>query len=385
MPKLSIIVPVYNKEAYLEESIKSLLAQTFQDLEIVCVDNGSTDNSPAILSRMAAKDERIRILSETEQKGPSVARNVGIAAARGEYIGFLDADDFVDPALYERLFEALEETGADIAVCGQDRYDEEHDVYIYPEVPEGLGCIRSIDLGGRMFFSTLPNVFTKLFKASLIRDHDISFPVDVTTGEDMCFSFEGLMRAEKIAFIPDILCHYRQGVEGALTHVKSERGTEIFTCFAKLEKVIDSLDDQSSFREGLLNYVVEQTRYVLSIAANPQEYEAQFAEYKTEWHPRVLALKERIYEATYQLVMRFEESHTPLEFLFIEQREKNQFLEWNCAEFKMRDLQEAQLRKEIAQYKRQLEVIQNSKTFKVGTMLFHFPRKFRDILKRNSH
>jgi glycosyltransferase involved in cell wall biosynthesis len=113
---ISVIIPVYKVEAYLTVCVESVLAQTYEQLEIILVDDGSPDNCPKICDEFAARDSRIRVIHK-ENGGLSSARNAGIDAARGEYLAFLDSDDLWTPVFLERLCRAAQETGADFAVC----------------------------------------------------------------------------------------------------------------------------------------------------------------------------------------------------------------------------------------------------------------------------
>lgn len=111
--KISIIVPVFNVEKYLSECLNSLINQTLKDIEIICVDDGSTDSSPSILEEFHNKDERVKIIRQ-ENSGVSVARNNGIAIAQGEYVGFVDSDDWVDADFFEKLYNASQKFGAEV-------------------------------------------------------------------------------------------------------------------------------------------------------------------------------------------------------------------------------------------------------------------------------
>ena len=113
-PKVSVIIPVYNVEQYLRECLDSVVNQTLKDIEIICVNDGSTDNSLVILEEYAAKDERIKIVNK-ENGGLSSARNCAIPLARGEYIGFVDSDDWIDLDFYEKLYNTAKKYKAEIA------------------------------------------------------------------------------------------------------------------------------------------------------------------------------------------------------------------------------------------------------------------------------
>lgn len=125
--KISVIVPVYKVEKYLNRCVQSIAAQTYENLEIILVDDGSPDNCGALCDEWAQKDSRIKVVHK-ENGGLSSARNAGVAVATGAYVGFVDSDDYIHPQMYEKLYEALVENGADISICGCDYVDEETDV-----------------------------------------------------------------------------------------------------------------------------------------------------------------------------------------------------------------------------------------------------------------
>ena len=121
-PRLSVIVPVYKVEPYLQKCIDSILAQTFRDFELILVDDGSPDNCPAICDAAAEKDERIVVIHR-ENAGLSAARNAGLSAARGDYIGFVDSDDYIAPEMYQTLYDAMIKNDAQLAVCNYTYVD----------------------------------------------------------------------------------------------------------------------------------------------------------------------------------------------------------------------------------------------------------------------
>lgn len=166
---ISIIVPVYNVENYLERCLQSLINQTYKNIEIVCVNDGSTDNSLNILNDFQKKDSRIKIISQ-ENQGLSEARNVGIKNSSGKYIGFVDSDDWVDLDYYEKLYNALIDSKSDFACANTKFFDN--------------GKISYIKFQQNHIFSELDkkidnykngSVWDKLYKKSLFLDNDIKF------------------------------------------------------------------------------------------------------------------------------------------------------------------------------------------------------------------
>ena len=126
--KVSVIVPVFNVESYLNESLDSILNQTLKDIEIICINDGSTDNSLDILETYSKKDKRIKIISK-ENEGQGVARNVGLDNAQGEYISFVDSDDFIKRDMLEKLYNKAENNDLDLVMCKVSSFDNEtHEV-----------------------------------------------------------------------------------------------------------------------------------------------------------------------------------------------------------------------------------------------------------------
>ena len=142
MPLISIVVPVYNVEDYLEECVESILAQTYPNIEVVLVDDGSTDGCPAICDRYAAENDRVKSVHR-ENGGLSAARNTGVKACSGDYVGFIDSDDYISPAFYEALYRAIEQSGAEMATlrCGVDFFDGER-----PELERSVEAVSEYEL-----------------------------------------------------------------------------------------------------------------------------------------------------------------------------------------------------------------------------------------------
>lgn len=120
MPKVSIIVPVYNAEKYLQECVESVLCQTLSDIELILVDDGSTDSSPTLCDQYAAQDRRVKVIHKPNGRAAS-ARNAGLRAASGEYVAFVDADDWISPDMYEKMLQ----TNADVTLCDYVRFQGE--------------------------------------------------------------------------------------------------------------------------------------------------------------------------------------------------------------------------------------------------------------------
>lgn len=199
-PGVSIIVPVYNAESYLGRCLDSILAQTLADWECVCVDDGSTDGSPAILKEYAEKDSRFVVIRR-QNGGVASARNTGLDAARGEYIGFVDSDDWIEPETYELALNAARQSGADLV---QWRSVAERKGGSVPsrELAEGFFDVRE----NLAYYSVV--VWNKLFKASLLIQNQIRFPQGLYTGEDLCVGILSYACAKKAYFLDRPLYHH---------------------------------------------------------------------------------------------------------------------------------------------------------------------------------
>lgn len=199
---ISIIVPVYKVEPYLRQCVDSILNQTYRDIEVLLVDDGSPDRCGEICDEYAKKDQRIRVF-HTENKGLSAARNLGLREAKGEYIGFVDSDDWIEPDMYEVLLRRLEETGADIGVCGvsyegidyRKEFAFTEDIYTRTESLEHLvdGEINN-------------GVWNKLYCRGLF--NGICF-LEGKTSEDVYATQKVICRADKVVTCSAIEYHYR--------------------------------------------------------------------------------------------------------------------------------------------------------------------------------
>lgn len=194
---ITVIVPIYNVERHLRRCVDSILAQTFRDLEVILVDDGSTDGCPRICDGYAAADPRVRVIHQNNE-GVSAARNAGLDAAAGDYIGFVDGDDSIRPEMYERLLRACEEHDVPVAMCGREAVDEDGRVLYVECCPPQPGflsaeeALRSLLLADGASCDSSP--CDKLYRRSLFEG--IRFPLGVRY-EDQIVMPRLLYRAER--------------------------------------------------------------------------------------------------------------------------------------------------------------------------------------------
>ncbi|KAG4097223.1 nucleotide-diphospho-sugar transferase [Neocallimastix lanati (nom. inval.)] len=199
--KISVIIPVYNTELYLERSIQSVLNQTLKELEIICIDDSSSDNSLNILNKLKKEDYRIKIIHLDENKGPSISRNTGINIANGEFIGFLDSDDYVDKRFFENLY----------------KYTKNYDVVVGTFVKSINGSDKYIH--HKNFTKIEGFVSDSIFRREFLDDHNLRFPTNIRYQEDKIFRKNCYQHHPKIYKAPDegIYYYYKQRA-GSLCH-----------------------------------------------------------------------------------------------------------------------------------------------------------------------
>lgn len=214
MTKISVIIPVYNVENYLKKCLDSITNQTLEDMEIICIDDGSTDSSPDILKEYSKKDKRIKIITK-ENEGQATARNLGIKEAKGEYIAFIDSDDFIEPEMLEKLYTKAKDNNLDIAMCKIATYDNQtkeikDNVWYYM-----LGVFRDFEMD--IFSHKDTKEFTcnisvtpynKIYKTSLLKENSILFPEGLIF-EDEKFFFDTYLRAKRVSIVDEFLYYYR--------------------------------------------------------------------------------------------------------------------------------------------------------------------------------
>lgn len=234
-PLISVVVPVYNVERYLQQCVESVLRQTYRHLEIILVDDGSTDSSGEMCDRLAGRDDRIRVVHK-RNAGLGMARNSGLDVAKGEFVMFLDSDDFVDARMVEELYAQLKRTDADTSYCGYNEYFDEHNVKPRPAAYNDR-TFRGDDIIDHVLLEMIAgkpedskeallsvSVCFALLSMRVIREHDIRFPSEREfISEDIIFDIAYLRHATCVTYIDKPLYYYRYSNNTSLTHTFDER------------------------------------------------------------------------------------------------------------------------------------------------------------------
>lgn len=228
-PKVSILVPVYNVERFLPQCLDALCGQTLRDIEIVCINDGATDGSPAILHEYAARDARIRVIDK-RNTGYGHSLNLGISQARGEYIGIIEPDDFPDKRMFKKLLKVAERTHADVVKCNYFNYFEGSDHLV--ENFAGLPYRRAFDpVDCPQVVCSIPSIWTGLYRKTFLEREGIS--LRETPGaafQDAGFSLKVWFAARTCALVKKPLLHYRMDNPGS----SSKTTDKVFTVCEEL-------------------------------------------------------------------------------------------------------------------------------------------------------
>ena len=243
--QVSIIVPVYNTAQYLQKCLDSLKNQTLKDLEFICVDDGSTDESYSMLMDFAKADDRFKIIKQKNQ-GQSVARNSGLSIATGEYIGFLDSDDYADETMFEKLYLNAVKFDSDISMCSilinNERTGEltSKDPYmtldLFPSEFENVSF--NYTMTTDFLFRICVTPWNKIYKKSFLEEKAITFPMALNF-EDNVFFYETYMQAQRVSLVKEPLIVYRKESSTSYTFGKNDyKKLDFFGVFEKIEEFL---------------------------------------------------------------------------------------------------------------------------------------------------
>ena len=367
--KVSVILPVYNVESCLEECMDTLQKQSLKEIEIICVDDGSTDNSLAILEERAKQDERIRVLKQ-ENSGAAAARNHGFAYATGEYVLFLDSDDFFKKDMLKKSYEAAKEQQTDIVIFRCEEYDTVKKIYnpmeysIKREELPDKNPFTFHDIPDYIFTFAVGWAWDKLYKREFVVESGLKFQ-ELRTSNDLYFVFSSLVKANGIYILDESLIYHRvnRGTSLSVTREKS------WDCFYKalmaLKEELVQMNVYEEVERGFLNWVIHFAFWNLDTItgkAYKNVYllmqETLFKELEMDKKPEEFYLKHRYYERM-QEVMNTEFEDFVL-FHMIEYRGKM---------------------KELKEVKSELAYVKKSTTFKVGKLIMKVPIKLKKLIK----
>ncbi|MBQ8822675.1 MAG: glycosyltransferase [Lachnospiraceae bacterium] len=237
-PKISVIVPVYNTEKYLEKCVESIINQTYENLEIILVDDGSTDGSGAIIDGFAQRDGRI-IVVHKENGGAGSARNSGLDMATGSYIGFVDSDDWLECGMYQALVDAMEDELLDMVICnysidlGEVHQTMKNRKCVSEDVFDTQQLLRYVfqrdDYKGVTAY-----VVNKIFRRELVINEGIRFDGKYLIGEDVLWFSKVSLKCKRIRYIDEMFYHYVQRGESMVHSQELEKQTQRIEVYLKV-------------------------------------------------------------------------------------------------------------------------------------------------------
>lgn len=273
---ISVIVPIYKVEQYLVQCLDSLVGQTCSDLEIILVDDGSPDNCPAICDEYAKKDSRIKVIHK-QNGGLISARQAGLKVAGGDYIGFVDGDDWVEPHMFEKFSSAINKHQPDIAVCQffynydnrveTSAYSFSRDYYTKEQIEKEI--IPTMLFNGTYYhFGVYPNCWSKVFKKDLLWQNLMPVDKRTTIGEDTSFTYPCLIDANSICFVDEALYHYRINQQSMTKKYDQKLKDVILLPYNVLMKKTAHLDAGIDITNQLDYYLLYLINFVVRNEAN---------------------------------------------------------------------------------------------------------------------
>ena len=264
--KVSVIVPIYNQERYLPTALDSLQCQTLKDSEFICVNDGSRDNSLKILEERAGKDKRIKIINQKNQ-GAGCSRNNGLKAATGEFVGFMDPDDWIDPETLESLYNKAKRQNNDMVVFNFKMVDENGNVIKKPTLKERFYPIFDIkedrnfswkDIRAMGLNGLHAMAWNKLLNRDFVKKHGLHF-TQSSLSEDNVFSIGATLNADRIGYSPEHFYNYLQRPNSAIRS-KSDKNLSIFQAIDSVKKLLAKMNLTEELGEEFDDFVLKLIR-----------------------------------------------------------------------------------------------------------------------------
>lgn len=289
MIKVSVIVPVYNVEKYLRHMLDSVCAQTLRDIEIICVDDGSTDASLQILKEYEKKDSRISVLKQ-ENAGAGIARNTGMRAARGKYLSILDSDDFFEKDMLEKAYKKCEQDKAQICVFRSDRYDTKRRRYEkIPWTIQEQFLPKNMPFAPQDIYPYLFQIFNgwswdKLYLRDAVIESGLQFQ-GLRTTNDAFFVFLMNLQADRITVIDEILAHHRVNIPTSLSVTREKSWDCCWQAAWAVRQELQKRDQYADVEQSYINWVLHFLLWNLHSMQKAQAKKNLMREMKEQYFP----------------------------------------------------------------------------------------------------
>ena len=274
---LSVILPVYNVEKYLENCLESIVGQSYDDTEIICVNDGSSDGSENIIKSFATKDDRVKLINQ-QNLGAAAARNTGLDSAKGEYVIILDSDDFIEKYALGKMYKKAKESDLDILIAYSYDLDDKTGERILPKYHlksqylPAKEVFNYKDIPDYIFNFSVGWAWDKLYKRSFIEKHGLRFP-NLQNTEDAYFVFMSLVLAEKMSVINEALITHRVNNENQLSQSR-ERGLLCFSdAITEIKAELERRNLYKEVKKSYTNWVMEHTVWQFRTAKTQESKE----------------------------------------------------------------------------------------------------------------
>lgn len=402
MATVSVIIPVFNAEKYISTCIESLISQSYSDFEIICVDDGSTDNSPRILQRYMFIDPRIKIIEQKNQFAGN-ARNTGMEVASGKYCMFLDIDDFFEKNMIELQVRQIEKDHADICICDADIYDDQTGTFRKSEWLLAKSYIPHVpfnreEIKDHIFFIKTPAAWNMIISAAFIKKYALRFQETKNTN-DLYFTYAVLNLAQKITVVDMVLVHYRMGTGSNLQSGNDESPLDFCRAFLKLKKLLIKKGVFDEVKRGYISLYLTNFEYHMFTLQSVQSFEVLYDYFKENGRQELeldchdvecFCNKER-----FKLLCDVVNSESMSGYLYSQLKRERNKLEHEREENEsvlmrmkldnenvLKEKQERirQLKNEIGDLCCDLHAVNHSISFRIGRIITYIPRKVRDLL-----
>lgn len=273
--KISVIIPMYNSKKYIERCINSIRNQTLKELEIIVVDDESTDGSHELCQALAAKDERVHLIRQ-QNAGPGLARNRGLKEAKGEYIAFVDSDDTIAPDMYEAMYKAATEVQADACLCGFSQVEVDGTKIPNPN-PLGGKCFADKEVITEVLLNILGSrpdaesdfvlgisVWKGIYSRKVINDNELLFKSErIYYSEDTMFNVDYFLRSQKVVMLKECFYEYQKNETSFTATYKTDMHDKNIRFFKEVDKNIKQLDCYPEARMRLQRLFLGFVRYYL--------------------------------------------------------------------------------------------------------------------------
>jgi len=373
--KISVILPVYNVERYLEKCMTDILGQTLKEIEVICIDDGSEDGSLEILREYERRDARVRVVSQ-KNAGAAAARNRGMALAQGKYLSFLDSDDFFEPDMLEKAYQCAQRERAEITIFRGNRYDDTLETYLpmdysikSRQLPE-KNPFSWRDMPDHIFTFAVGWAWDKLYLRTFVEDAKLQFQ-QLRTSNDLYFVFSSLVKAERIFTMEDLLVHHRIHVKGSLSVTREKSWRCFFEACTALQEELIRMGVYENVEKGFVSWALHFCFWNLDTiegAAYEKVYDliceeccGRFGFFR---HPREDYAQPELYDRLLQMRGR-----SSVESLLLEKKR----LEKEREQMQMR----------IRRLEEENRAVKSSPTFRAGRIVTAVPGKIRRMIRKD--